>query len=424
MSGGNSVAERALDTDSQPTAVNDFRSRFFSGLMAEPGLLHRWITALITDEMVRQTGTEAARLGWRKWERETRLDDAGIGLDSLARLEVVGRLNEVFALSETGSEDYIFLAPTLGEWCDLVAHAFERRCDEPDLSLGFRTSGSTGTPRKIRHPLDALLAEVAAVAPILTPAHRIIAAVPPHHIYGCLFTILLPALTGAPVIDARDWVPGRLLSAARSGDLCVATPLIWELTFASAQELEQRSPATALTSSAPCPPAVWAAGHARVARMIELYGATDSGGIGWREAATEPFALLPHLERDADGAVRAPSGLPLPLQDHMDWEGPRRFRPAGRLDGAVQVGGINVFPSRLANRIASFPGVAECAVRPGANGRLKAFIVPDTQANARSLRTELRRFIDDALTAPERPKILTFGAALPRNEMGKLQDWS
>jgi acyl-CoA synthetase (AMP-forming)/AMP-acid ligase II len=58
--------------------------------------------------------------------------------------------------------------------------------------------------------------------------------------------------------------------------------------------------------------------------------------------------------------------------------GDRSFHVLRRQDGAVQVGGINVFPSRVAEVLARHPLVAQASVRlaaPEQGGRLKALIV-------------------------------------------------
>jgi long-chain acyl-CoA synthetase len=102
------------------------------------------------------------------------------------------------------------------------------------------------------------------------------------------------------------------------------------------------------------------------------------------------------------------------------------FTLDGRKDGAVQAAGINVFPASIAARIAAHPAVAECTVRldrPLPEPRLKAFVVPAT-LDAGSLMVELERWAANNLTTPERPIRFNLGPTLPRNEMGKLADWS
>ena len=70
---------------------------------------------------------------------------------------------------------------------------------------------------------------------------------------------------------------------------------------------------------------------------------------------------------------------------------------------------------------------ADAAVRlmlPGEGSRLKAFVVPKPGVlDAAELQQQLRAWADAALTAPERPKAIRLGPALPRTAAGKLADW-
>jgi long-chain acyl-CoA synthetase len=61
-----------------------------------------------------------------------------------------------------------------------------------------------------------------------------------------------------------------------------------------------------------------------------------------------------------------------------------KVRSAGRAEGAVQVGGVNVFPDVVGRVLTAHSGVAQAAVRlmrPEEGTRLKAFVVPQPQAD-------------------------------------------
>lgn len=100
----------------------------------------------------------------------------------------------------------------------------------------------------------------------------------------------------------------------------------------------------------------------------------------------------------------------------------------GRRDEAVQVGGVNVYPERVAETIRSHPEVADCAVRPmrpGEGRRMKALIVLEEAARDQpDSRRRLEYWLRQTFSAPERPSSLTFGEAVPRNGQGKTTDWS
>ena len=163
--------------------------------------------------------------------------------------------------------------------------------------------------------------------------------------------------------------------------------------------------------------------------MIEIYGASETAGIGFRRDAADAFALLPRWQRgiDEDTLIELETGNQYPLSDHLKWTGATHFQPLGRRDGAIQVGGINVFPGSIAERLQQLPNIAAAAVRlmsPAEGTRLKAFIVPsDNSITPDELAAFLHTWCAKHLSAAERPKAFSFGPALPRNATGKLCDW-
>ena len=62
-------------------------------------------------------------------------------------------------------------------------------------------------------------------------------------------------------------------------------------------------------------------------------------------------------------------------------------------------------------------------MRPEEGDRLKGFIVPKGDWDARSLRSSLAVYLRERLRDAERPRSLTFGRTLPRNALGKDADW-
>jgi 4-coumarate--CoA ligase len=93
----------------------------------------------------------------------------------------------------------------------------------------------------------------------------------------------------------------------------------------------------------------------------------------------------------------------------------------------VQIGGINVFPARVADILHRHPKVRDCAVRmmrPEEGTRLKAFVVPsDEAASGHDLTQELRQWLATQLEMVSMPKSFSFGPILPRTSSGKLVDW-
>ena len=355
-----------------------------------------------------------------------------LGVDSLELLQLAGSLADALQMQRSGVEDYLLARRTLAGWLDIATAALEQW----DAELTFRTSGSTGEPKRCTHALAALEQEAASLAALFPDRRRLLLAVPSHHIYGFLFGVLLPRHLGldpGQVLSVRARLPSQLARHTLPGDLVVGHPQFWQAAAGS----DARFPGDVVgaSSTAPCPDAVARQAEAAgLASLVQVYGASETGGLGWRASHRDAYRLLPYLERapDDEGALlrRGPGGETRTLrpQDGLVWCGADRFTLGARHDAAVQVGGINVFPERVRQVLLEHPQVEDAAVRlmgPGEGVRLKAFVVPRAGAGAAaSFTQELRNWIDARLAAPERPKAITLGERIPRGALGKPADWS
>lgn len=347
------------------------------------------------------------------------IGEADLGLDSLDRLELVRRMTCAFGLDATGIEDYLLIRRRLGDWIDLIRVHFEKV--GPEAVIAFPTSGSTGTPRHANHRRNLLESEVATLRQIpglaRAEGRRVLALVPPHHIYGFLWTVLLPLRSGWEVVDLSRSGPGALFRRAAPGDVVIATPFLWDMIAGTGQTLA--ADVLGVSSGAPATGHTWAAARrAGLSRLIEIYGATETGGIGWRDAEHAAFALLGDLERRNGALWRL--GTPLEVQDRLDWTAERAFRVLGRRDRVIQVAGVNVNLETLRQRLLDATGADDAAVRL-ADDRLKAFIVVPRRREA--LARNAVHALLDRLPAPERPVEISFGPTLPRSRMGKISAW-
>jgi long-chain acyl-CoA synthetase len=387
-----------------------------------------------------------------------------LGADSLELHGMGTALADALDLRGADIDERLLAQPRLEDWLD----AARARLRADAARVSFRTSGSSGNPKRCTHTLATLEQEVQELARLAPGRTRILSAVPSHHIYGFLFTILLPRALGIEeVVDLRSASPAVALAQARAGDLIVAYPGWWEALM----RLDPRFGAdvAGVSSGAPCPDALAARVDAAGVRLLQMYGSSETGGVGWRDQAGAAFTLLPYWRRmeeaaeqvheqaqeqgrerqhtDGHGpelARRLPDGSEAfyPLQDELAWQGERRFLPAGRIDGAVQVAGVNVFPAYVADVLKLHPRVLDATVRmmrPDEGRRLKAFVVvrpapgaDQEDSNAQgaaqaaehaALSQELANWIAARLSAPERPAAFTFGVRLPRQASGKPADW-
>jgi long-chain acyl-CoA synthetase len=354
-----------------------------------------------------------------------------LGADSLDMLGLATALAEMLHLHRSGREERLLAQATLGDWLAACRDSLRHFSGE----ITFRTSGSSGSPKRCTHSIAALWQEVGELAGLLPGRRRIVSAVPAHHIYGFLFTVLLPHALGidsADVIDVRDRSPAGLATQLRPGDLVIGHPEFWR---ALAHLAPQLAPGiTGVTSTSPCPDEVADALRAAgLDTLLQVYGSSETGGVGWRDAAHADYRLFSYWTRVGDEAqlerlLGDGRRLRYPLQDKLAWSAPDLFRPSGRIDHAVQVGGTNVFPAYVADVLAMHSGVREVAVRlmrSDEGNRLKAFIVPQEgdRVDLDRMRAALTDWVRERLTVPERPTVFSFGGQLPRKADGKPTDW-
>jgi len=389
----------------------------------EESVLRRVVVDLVAAELALAPGRVLPSPPWPA-ERDLARD---VGADSLDLMGAATALGDLFGFGRAGMGDALLGRPVLSDWVDAARASLTRF----DADLVFRTSGSSGMPKRCPHRLVDLWCEVDELARVLPGRRRVLSAVPAHHIYGFLFTVLLPQASGdpLPVMDVRGSSPAALSGILQPGDLVVAHPDWWRQV--AALGLAFPDDVVGVTSTAPCPDAVARALADGGLRLVQVYGSSETAGVGWREAAGEAYRLFSYWQVAGEGMLERSVGHGMvecfPLQDRLEWKSDDHFLPNGRKDHAVQVGGSNVFPDYIGEVLAMHPAVAKCQVRlmrPDEGTRLKVFVVPrDKYADAEALRRVLTTWIAGRLTPPERPAVFSFGPQVPRGPNGKLTDW-
>jgi 4-coumarate--CoA ligase (photoactive yellow protein activation family) len=391
----------------------------------QSGVLHRLLSDLISTELAALRRRPLTRA--LPWAPNLHLAH-DLDADSLELLTLATSISQMLHIHRSGIDDYLLARLELDDWASVALTSLQQFSDE----LTFRTSGSSGQPKSCTHQLAWLWQEADALHAVLGDHRRVLSAVPCHHIYGFLFTVLLPQTMGldaGQVIDMRASGPAALANALQPGDMVVAHPDYWRALLQLGITFPQDIIGT--SSGAPCPDDI-ARGlrEAGLSRLVQMFGSSETAGIGWREHEAAPYVCLPYLHADSAGLLRKlPDGttVTLSLPDHLDWEDDQHFRPRGRRDHVVQVGGVNVSPARAAQVLEAHPAVLQASVRlmrHDEGNRLKAFVVPRSATqNSQALANELASWVRDRLAPPERPATFAFGDQLPRQGNGKPADW-
>ena len=290
------------------------------------------------------------------------------------------------------------------------------------------TSGSTGQPKQILHTQEMMEIEGKSVGYHFRNAKRLITLTPRQHLYGLSFGVFFPAVYGIPTLPLAPlpMQPWKTLLCA--GDVVAGFPLFWEYFLKGGNSLP--AGVTAVTSTAPCPKGLFdRLKKAGAEQVFELYGATDTGGIGVRSDENAPFQINDFWEVDTNHqpVLIRRKGIDkwLPFPDEVKFVSPRGIFPLKRTDRMVQVAGVNVSLNRVEKVLQEHPAVKTCRVRlmrPEEGKRLKAFVVLNAGYDEQIL-PQLRVYLTEQLSSHEMPRAFTFGSALPIGAMGKDSDW-
>ncbi|MFO0686485.1 MAG: AMP-binding protein [Sandaracinus sp.] len=297
------------------------------------------------------------------------------------------------------------------------------------------TSGTTGTPTRCPKTAGQLVGEADTLRAMfgVSASTPILATVPPHHVYGLLFGVLLPLVSGAPF--ARETVlHGEPLAALARRDgarILVSVP-------AHLRALRSLDPGAMppfdriFSSGAPLPRETYDDLAARFGwRVTSAYGSSETGGIAHRSHPDDPWTPFDGVEivvgDDARLLVRSPfvdPGAPQPFatNDRVERVGANGFQLLGRMDGVLKIAGTRVSIAELEHRLLAVPGIDDAAVLAvdvgGARGtEVWAVVVSKEHHDARSVRAALQPYLEPVVL-PRRVRCVD---ALPRDQNGKVR---
>jgi acyl-CoA synthetase (AMP-forming)/AMP-acid ligase II len=322
----------------------------------------------------------------------------------------------------------------------------------------LQTGGTTGQPLIWPKTACNLLDEVAAHVRGLRvePDDHILATVPPHHIYGLLFSVLLPLCSGATVERTSPFFPQEIAERIErtKATILVSTPAhlrALSTTLSPSHHLRLVLSSGALLASADA-----AAFHGRTGLWpLEIYGSTETGGIAVRRQDVPdcPWAPMPGVACRVKGETlevcspyvsrvegRVGSGPASPTAHHRgrarkpsqgshdddffrtadlaQIRADGRFDLLGRSDGIVKVGGVRVSLPDIERALTSLTAVEDAAVLalPSPSGRGQEIVaLVASQRSADEIGLELR----ERLASPSWPRRLRCVSAIPTTPSGK-----
>lgn len=318
---------------------------------------------------------------------------------------------------------------------DAVAPAYAPIPREQSL-VTIYTSGSTGAPTACRKTAAQLIGEGETLQRTFQLAQDscVLATVPAHHIYGLLFSIMMPLAAGARFVRDTPLLMPVVEDHARRyrANVLVSVPAHLRV-LAESQLSSLATVRQVFSSGAPLPDTTARELHRRFeVSVVEVLGSTETGGFAYRRADAEssrfrPFAGVT-ISADEDQALLLRSQLldasltqPITCPDRIELAADGSFRHLGRADGVVKVGGTRLSLNELETRVRALPGVLDAAALAVSAAEVRGqevWLVVATERGQElpQLRSELLRYYDPVLL----PRRVRFTDVLPRESTGKL----
>ena len=317
--------------------------------------------------------------------------------------------------------------------CKTVIPAIVPDTEEPFLYLF--TGGSTGKPKVWPKTPRNLLAEACYQAEHMgvTENDLFLSTVPPQHIYGLLFSVLVPFLSTSRVLNGVCTFPREILRAIRDQGATVLVSVPVHYRALKTNGLERCHLRMALSSAGLLEEEDAAFFYEKTGlEIVEIFGSTETGGIATRRrfqdkgmwVPMDPVAwkigggrlqvrseyLCPTLPRDAEGFFIT--------ADRARDAGADRFTVQGRTDDIVKVGGKRVDMAVMQTKLKQISGVRDAVVvsLPSGKGRqheLAALVV--TRLTEADVRRRLS-LVSETYAVPKRIVVVT---AIPVTSTGK-----
>ena len=326
-----------------------------------------------------------------------------IGLDSIELMQLAAYANNFFNLFSIENPPYLLSHTNLSDWVDLI---FEARKKE-NHSLKFHTSGTSGNSKIVEHSIPFLKRELLLLANLFKNSSQIITYIPSYSIYGFLFTIGLPAYLQIPLvypsqINWLDLAPGTLM---------VATPFQWELLVNSLPE--NMLTIQGVTAASPMHQELFHQIRSKKIHLTEIYGATETAGVGFRNEWQLPFQLFPYWQlKEQKGImelVDKDNQQIYPLMDNIIQYTDQTFSIVGRKDQQIKIAGHLVNLEKIKKSIQTLSNIRDCTISAKADTNetiIQAALQLKTDNEAE--RISIKQAIRNLLPAHERPRLIYF----------------
>jgi len=350
--------------------------------------------------------------------------------------EVMEALSPTFFLTD-GSGD-LPSGPHVIDTSLIPPHGFAlpdavRDPDEPFLILF--TGGSTGKPKIWPKTPRNMLAEARYHSDTfgIMKDDLFLSTVPPYHIYGLLFSVLIPLVSSARVLPGIYTFPKEILLAAQEhkATVLVSVPVHYRVLKKDALQRFHLRMAFSSAGVLDREDALFFREKTGV-DVTEVYGSTETGGVATRRRFLDRESWVPMDPVDwkiRDGSLCVQSDFLSPTlprngngffvtADCADPDGENRFILRGRADDIVKIGGKRVDMAAVQEKLKGIPGVHDAVVmalpvRTGRQNELAALVATRLDI------IDVRLSIADISEAYAVPKRLAVVEEIPMTPAGK-----
>ena len=302
-----------------------------------------------------------------------------------------------------------------------------------DLPLAILfTSGSTGAPEPWTKTAAQLLGEALLLSEVFGVglSDRVLATLPPQHIYGLLFGVLLPLVSGAAFLRSTPLHAESVGARARESSATVLVSVPAHLKYLAALEPSEAARFRLLFSSGAPLDALLAQALPRLAHEAhEILGSTETGGMASRRPAVEErWRPLPgvHVEVGPEGRLLldspfldASAARPFHCADRIELAADGAFRHLGRVDDVVKVAGKRLALSELERMLRAIEGVRDAAVLAVSTDAARGTEVWAAVAGHGVAQSAIREALLQQLDPVLLPRRLRIVDQLPAGENGK-----
>lgn len=254
-----------------------------------------------------------------------------------------------------------------------------RALDPDAVWVRLFTGGSTAAPKIWDKTLRNLMGEALYLSRSYDVGIRdhIVATVPAYHIYGLLYSVLMPFVASASVFGGMPYYPNEIVQAvqAQKATILISVPPHYRALGGHCLESE---PLRLAFSSA----GMLALEDGQVftrnngVAVVEIYGSTETGGVASRARARGETAFTPfdcatvkveaeHIWVKSDflspGLADPASGFFM-MGDRAETMRSGRFMLLGRSDGIIKVGGRRVDAETIRQTLLNQDGIADAVV--------------------------------------------------------------